>query len=416
MKHYKYWFLEWILDEKTQMAYFCGANLNMLFQYDLKENSVKQLGAFPNMPVSNQLFRGGVIHNNRLYFPPRMAAMMGIYDIKKRLFRTKDIYAKFDGKEIFVPNDTGYISIKYQDRIAFFIYRTTPFCVAMDLGSESLSYITCKETGESLALGIEYCILGDLFIAPIFNQNKMLLLNMKDGRMEIRELHIDSDDYCASLHCATDGQFYFLSSKNPFIIRWNPMTNELQKIAALPLKSITREQGYLLRTTEDAFYVFPGLDLYGGAGNAFRVDFESGQVNEIPLFQKYEEYEKWCIVSQKQKHIYAMVPSGQDIFFSDELIFVEYDWRQNSISERKLPIPQSVSEQGIAQAIRDYQEQIRFQYMVDNNLTYTEDPYLSLSGWLNGIKTSDTKEERLKQASERQIGKEIYNIFTKGRI
>lgn len=385
IKNYKYWFIEWVLDEKTHMAYFCGANLNMLYQYDLEKNTIEQLGPFPDMPESNQLFRGGVIHNNKIYFPPRMATMMGIYDIEKRLFRTKDIYEEIDKKERFASNNTGYISVKFQDERAFFIYRATPFCAVMDFDSERISYITCEETGEELFLGIEYCILGDFFIAPILSHNKILLLNMKNAMMELRELHMDSDDFCASLHLAEDGKIYWLNSKNPSISKWNPVTNELVEIASLPLDDIMPEQGYLLRSAKDAIYVFPGLDLYGGNGRAFRVDSTSGLVSEISLFHKYKEYIKWNIISQRGKHVYAMVPSGQDIFFSDELIFVEYDWYQNSVSEKNLPIPHGVSELDIAQAIRGYQEQIRFRYVADNIPIYTEDEYLSLSGWINGL-------------------------------
>lgn len=411
IKNYKYWFIEWVLDEKAQMAYFCGANLNMLYQYDLEKNVIEQLGSFPDMPESNQLFRGGVIHNNKIYFPPRMAAMMGIYDIEKKLFQTKDIYEEIDNKERFAPNNTGYISVKYQDERAFFIYMMTPFCVVMDLDSERISYITCGETGEKLFLGIDYCILKDFFIAPIHGHNKILLLNMKDAAMEIRELHMDFDDFCSSLHLAGDGKIYLLNSKNPSVLKWDPKTNELAEIAALPMDDIICEQGYLLRSAKDAIYVFPGLDLYGGNERAFRVDPASGLVSEISLFQKYKEYIKWNIISQKEKYIYAMVPSGQDIFFSDELIFVEYDWYQNSVSEKKLPIPQGASELDIAQAIRNYQEQVRFRYVADNALIYTEDEYLSLSGWINGIKSSDMKAGDKKEKCDNHIGKDIYNTL-----
>lgn len=385
IKNYKYWFMEWVLDEKAHMAYFCGANLNMLYQYDLNNNTIEQLGPFPDMPISNQLFRGGVIHNNKVYFPPRMASMMGIYDIEKKLFWTKDIYEGIDKKERFVPNDTGYISVKYQDERAFFIYRATPFCAVMDFDSERISYITCEETGEKLFLGTEYCILGDFFIAPILGHNKLLLLNMKNATMELKELRMDSDDSYTSLYLAEDGKIYWLNCKNPSISTWNPATNELVKIAALPLDDIIYGQGYLLRSEKDVIYVFPGLDLPGGNGRAFCVDSTSGLVSEISLFQRYKDYIKWNIHSQKGKYVYAMVPSGQDIFFSDELIFVEYDWIQNSVSEKKLPIPQGVSELDIAQAIRNYQEQVRFRYVADNVPIYIEDGYLSLSGWINGL-------------------------------
>lgn len=413
IKNFQYWFMEWILDENAQVAYFYGANLNMLYQYDLKKNAVKQLGTFPDMPVSNQLFRGGVMHNNRLYFPPRMAAMMGIYDIEKKLFRTKDIYEEIDNKERFSSNDTGYLSVKYHDERAFFIYRATPFCVVMDLDSERISYITCKETGEGLFLGTEYCVLGDYFIAPVLSHNKILLLDMRNAAMEIRELHMDSDDFCASLHLAEDGKIYWLNSKNPSVSKWDPVTGEMIEIATLPLDDIICEHGYLLRKAQDAVCIFPGLDLYGRSGRAFCVDLASGLVSEMSLFHKYKEYIKWGIITQSGKYVYAMVPSGQDIFFSDEFILVEYDWHQNSISEKKLPIPHGVSESDIAQSIKNYQEQVRFRYVTQNFPIYRENEYLSLSGWINGLKSSDMKAGDIKEKCEDHIGSRIYNTLIK---
>ncbi|WP_288175071.1 hypothetical protein [Sporofaciens musculi] len=410
MKHYKYWFLEWILDEKAQKAYFCGANLNMLYQYDLEKNSVKSLGAFPHMPVSNQLFRGGVIYQNKLYFPPRMAARMGIYDIEKKEFRTKDIYAEIAGeKERFTPNDTGFISVKYQEKKAFFVYRSTPFCVVMDLEHESISYITCKETGDVSFLGMDYCIFGDFLISPIINRNKILFLNMKEETIEIRDLPINSDDSCCSFDLDDDGRLYLLTCKEPFVLSWNPWTNEAINETQLPLDSIIYEQGYWIRKSGNSIHIFPGLDTQGKNGRAFWVDLLTGQVKEISIFEKYKKYIKWSLISQNGKHIYAMVSSGQDIFFSDELIFVEYDWVHNRISERELPLPQDTSEQKMAQSIMSYQELVRFRYVIDYVLIYTENEYLPFSGWLNGFKRFDANNSDIKEISG--IGKKIYMSF-----
>lgn len=407
MKHYKYWFLEWILDEKEEIAYFCGANLNMLYEYDIRKNRVRQLGAFPDMPISNQLFRGGVIHHNRLYFPPRMATKMGIYDIEKREFRTRDIYAEIEGVQgKFIPNDTGYISVKYQEKKAFFIYRSTPFCVVMDLDTEGISYITCKETGETAILGMDYCILGDFLISLVLSQNRMQFLNMKDETIEFKDLPIPSDDSCCSFDLGDDGRLYLLRCRQPSVLSWNPWTNEATKEASLPLASFVYECGYWLRKHGNMIHIFPGLDTQGENGRAFYVDLLTGQLKEVYIFEKYKDYIKWSVISQNGKHVYAMTVSGQDIFFTNQLIFVEYDWVRGSILERRLPLPQGISELDMAQAVRSYQELVRFQYVTDYVEIYTENEYLLFPGWLYGFKTIALKDGNIKEKVS--FGNNIY--------
>lgn len=412
MKHYKYWFLERILDEESQTAYFYGANLNMLYEYDLKKKCVRQLGAFPDMPVSNQLFRGGIKHKNKLFFPPRMADKMGVYDIENRSFQTKDIYAQAeDGGNRFLPNESGYISIKYQDKKGFFIYRNTPFCVAMDLDSEELSYIVCKDTGENIVVGVEYFVWDHLFVAPILGQNKVLLLNMRDAIMEIRELPMDADDSCCSLAASEDGEFYLLTCKEPSVIRWDPRTNEIARIATLPLGAITYEHGYWMRSIEKNLRIFPGLDLEGSVGAAFEVDVPSGQVKEESLFEPYQAYIKWSLISEKGKHVYAMAPTGQDIFFTDELIFVEYDWGKSTIVEKELPLPQGISESDMARDVKNYQELVHFRYLMDNVPIYTENDYLSFEGWMRGFLAEEGTAAAVQKNCENNVGETIYHAL-----
>ena len=383
--NYMYWFMQWVEDGKGN-AYFSAVNDNNLYKIDLKTNKVNKICQFRGQPFNKQLYRGGLFSGDNVYFPPRMADKMAVYNTITSELSYVDMNENYTGNHrvSLVPNNQGYISLKDIKGNCWFIYRNSPVCVRMDPENGKFDYITCEETGKEYILGTEYLQLGNLVYIPVKGKNLILKLDMYNCSLELLTIG-KKEEMLYSLTLNDDGCICMLSYNEPGIVSWDPDADKFRRIADLPLSKIEYEKELIIRSAGDHFRVFPGLDLSGGNGCVYTVEKATGAVKKETLFESYEDNTKYIMNITDDKFWYFMSECGEDPFMTQKGRYVLYDCRNNRISETKLSVPEGETTESMSKRLKEYDKKVNFSMCCNENITYLENRTYDFSCFLSGV-------------------------------
>jgi len=353
---YKNWFIECAQSGETSF-YFCGANVNGLFHWDMKKNETEYLGKIPKEICSGELYSVGVVANNQVVFPPRQARELLVYDITKKLLLKYPMYPQNPYEKIdFFNSCGGYLAIPFGQFI-FFIFRESPICVKWDLENATADFIKCQQTGDTLYLGRDYALEGNKCYVASVNQNILLELDMQTNSICLHKIEEASQGFQSIV--SHEGNIYLLPAYSNTLLKWDV---DLQRTECV---KIIRElicegysDGYKLISHRERLWMIPYVTYRDRENDVISLDTHTGQILQYAIFGRYHGMSKWPICDFDHRCIYAMFASesyhAEDMnsrMAVENLVIAMLDFDGLKLEEINIPLPADWTEHTITDMV-----------------------------------------------------------------
>lgn len=417
---YQYWFLDMVLDERKENAYFSAANMNGLFRWNFQDNSVALLGEFLVSSPENELFQSGILVNEKIFFPPRMADCMAVYDIKNNEISKRQMYPENPYLGVhFQPSKYGYISILEKGKDLYFLYRESPICIKWNIEKDTCSYITCEATGEALTLARDYTKWNGRYYIPSAADNSIIELDTDTDTMKIRTPGEDKEWKYGSI-AACYGDIWLMRVDQPVVIRWNPETNKI-----ISMEDILDREDWeysncyrlICREKDKGLCLIPGLSVGKSLDDMYSFDLSTGDWEKKTVFHHFGNMKKWPTFSIGNKFGYLLFENFQQqeqLYWLNGAKHVCFDLETETVTEFDLPIPSNWSPEELSQKIDQYQRKkskICFETRRMEKRPVYETSDMTLEQFLNNVKemTGEIDNESMKAS----IGAHIYETLKK---
>lgn len=353
---YKNWFIECARRGETSL-YFCGANVNGLFHWDMKKNETEYLGKIPMEMYNGELYSAGIVANNQVVFPPRHAKELLVYDITKGSLLKYPIYPQNPFENIdFYNSYGGYLAIPFGQFI-FFVFRESPICVKWDVENAAATFIKCPQTGETLYLGRDYAIEGNKCYAASVNQNILLELDMQTNSLSLHKIGEASRGFQSIV--SHEGDIYLLPTYSDMLLKWNAYLKRAECVKRIP--ELTCEgcgDGYKLRSHREHLWMIPYVTYQARENDVISIDVHRGQILQYPIFDRYKGMSKWPVCDLSNKCIYAMFASdsyhAEDMnsrMAVEDLVIAVLDLDCLKLKEIDIPLPVDWTEHTITDMV-----------------------------------------------------------------
>lgn len=353
---YKNWFIECAQSGETSL-YFCGANVNELFHWDMKKNAMEYLGKIPMEICQGELYSVGVAVKDQVIFPPRQARELLIYDITKKSFRKYPMYPQNPYEKIdFFNSYGGHLAVLFGE-FAYFIFRESPICVKWDIANCTAAYIKCPQTGETLYWGRDYALEGNKCYVSSVTQNLMLELDMQTDSMCIHIIEEASKGFQSIVnHC---GEIYLLPAHDSTLLKWNPYLKRAECTITIPeLICEGYGDGYKLISCLDQLWFVPYVTFQARENDVISLDTHTGQVTQHAMFSRYKGMSKWPVCTLDNKCIYVMFATESyhigdlcNRMAVENLKMAVLDFGCSDLEEISIPLPEDWTEYTITDMV-----------------------------------------------------------------
>lgn len=382
---FKYWFMEMITDESGNENYFSMINSDDFYMYDTNKNVVKKIGHYPLKKSSIQMYRGGVMIGEKVYFAPRMTRYLAIYDKNSKKFEFVDAFEEFNNpyKLYFEPTVQGFMCTKDSNGNGWLIFGNSPICLKIDAITGKVSYVSFDNYCSPYILGTDYVIEDDVLLAPIVGKNELFRLDFINGKIDFLNIG-NFDEKYFSITKGEDKVFYLLAYNKPAIVKWDYRNNKITKMADLPLTEIRYDQALWIRKHDQTIRVFPGLDVIGGNNKVFSYSLKNNLLTEENTYVNLGSKIKWPMHSDESKTLFFMCDQNENAFMSQNGKYIYYDWVKNTIDEVNLPTPDEELLENLSLKIENFETKNELDYYYKQNIS-TEGQYLDLEHFIYGI-------------------------------
>lgn len=374
---YKNWFIECAQNGETDI-YFCGANVNGLFHWDMGKKETEYLGKIPKEMCCGELYSVGVVANKQIVFPPRQAKELLVYDITNRAMLKYPIYPQNPYEKIdFYNSYGGYLAIPF-GQFLFLLFRESPICVKWDMEKAAVAaFIKCPQTGETLYLGRDYALVDNKCYTYSVNQNILVELDMQMGSICLHEIYGANQGVQSIVN--HEGNIYFLPAKSSTLLRWNTYLKRAECVKSIQeLICVGYGDGYKLISHQHRLWMIPYVTYQARGNDVISMDIRTGQIIQYNMFSKYNGMSKWPICQFGNKCIYAMFASNS-YHVSDmigrmeveKLTIAVLDFDRLKLEEINIPLPAGWTENTITDMILRNRNIIFLQKALHiNNLQY----------------------------------------------
>ena len=353
----KYWFQHRILTEDKKGAWFAAANYNGLFYHDFHRKRVSFLGAFPYGKYANALYWSGIKVKNKLYFPPRYADRMAVYDISDGIFTAMDIVPGNRAYQIdFGQNYLGYIPICYGEEV-FFLYRCSPFVACMKGARTSFEYILCGETGESLRISADYIISGDYFFSTIADSNRILIFDMKNHELQVKNVGDSEKRFFSIALTEGFGELLLLEEKG-VIYTWDFCSDCIHEFLRLPDSICSVHQPLSFYEAGGFLYIIPFYDWFGNLNRCYKIDLMKKHVEHVDIFREYDAYIKFMVYREQDHFGFFIAPYGEDIYNSEHVALLDLHISEGILEKREYIPPGNIENGIFYDKVSEYQRHI----------------------------------------------------------
>lgn len=357
----QYWFIDWVLNENQTEAYFAAANMNGLFKWDFNRNEVSFLGAFPVKEMQNELFYSGMMIGSKIFFPPRMADRMAVYDIKKNTISMESLYPEnpYEGVR-FHPSNVGYSMIPKGNDI-FFIYRESPICVKWNTENNTCTYLTCEKTGERLILARDFVSCGGSYYMPSVESNAVLEVDISVEKLNYHMIGNHRDWRYGSIAVIHD-DLWLLRTDRPDLVKWNPKTKDVKVFKnVFERQNQSYVNSYRLISKRECLYLIPALNYSGEPDEIIKFDPKTNEkVRYSEVFQDYRSEKKWPTFSFSDKYGYMIFERTEDLYRAPSVKHFYLDLESMTVTDFDIPLPTGWSAEDMHQDIEAYQNAICF--------------------------------------------------------
>ncbi|MCL2218300.1 MAG: glycosyltransferase [Chitinispirillia bacterium] len=281
----------WGVHDDGENFWFTAQNFNALFKMNKQTWAAEYMGSFPDEKNRPELYGGFAEHNGKLYYSPRRANEIAVYDMKSGVFE------KIGFTEPEVEDKNGYYAkpkftaaIKYKTHI-FFIGCAYPAIMRLDTESGALDYFTdWVEPLKELSANDGFHLVG----GPVF-ENKVMLMSLSANAVVVFDMETCVSEVCGlgnrgrrNWGICFDGENCWLPPRfDGPIVKWNPVTREYKEYNNYPA-GFKCEQGK------------PGIgaaNIWGGylwifpnnANMALKVDIKDGSMAVLEGFSDERE-------------------------------------------------------------------------------------------------------------------------------
>lgn len=353
---YKNWFIECAQSGEASF-YFCGANVNGLFHWDMKKNETEYLGKIPMERCKGELYSAGVVANNQVVFPPRQARELLVYDITKRILLKYPIYPQNPYEKIdFYNSYGGYLAIPFE-KFIFFIFRESPICVKWDMENSTAVFIKCPQTGETLYLGRDYALVGNKCYASSVNRNILLELDMQTDSIYLHKIEEASRGFQSIV--SHEGNIYLLPAYSNTLLKWDAYLKRTECVKMI--RELTCEggsDGYKLISHRERLWMIPYVTYQARENDVISLDTHTGQILQYAIFDRYNGMSKWPICDLDNRCIYAMFASdsyhAEDMdsrMAVENLVIAMLDLDCLKLEEIDIPLPADWTEHTITDMV-----------------------------------------------------------------
>lgn len=388
---YKNWFIECAQTGEASF-YFCGANTNRLFHWDMKKNEMEYLGEIPKEMCKGELYSVGVVANDKVIFPPRQARELMVYDITKRILRKYPMYPQNPYEKIdFYSSYGGYLAIPFE-QFVFFIFRESPICVKWDMRNFAADFIKCPQTGETLYLGRDYALKASKCYVSSVDQNILLELDMQMDSICLYKIEEAEQGFQSIVSHERD--IYLLPAYSNKLLKWNTYLKRTECVKMIQeLICEGYSDGYKLISCCDRLWMIPYVTYQSRENDVISLDTHTGQISQYDVFGSYGGMSKWPICDLGDKCIYAMFDSdsyhAEDMdtrMAVENLVVAILDFQRLKLEEIDIPLPADWTEHTITDMVEQNRKIIILQRAFrENNLQY-ENGSIGLAELLEAIK------------------------------
>lgn len=358
-------------------AFFIAANFNGIFKWDMKAGEITFLREIPVIGYKNQLYANGLQVGNKIFFPPRTAKRLLIYDINTNGVEFTDIYLPFADHDTPFPNAaSGFIIFEEGGKI-YMICRQTPFCIIYDGNTGEMSCIKCDLTGNNILLSRDYVISGKVCYIPVSSANEILRFDMSDETLEF--IKIGKEDWKFYSIAVINNDFYILRGDRLALVEWNSREGIKSERS---LDEDINKSGFMnsckLISGNGKIYIIPNLKNGGKNSDVMVYDPDAESVETFQPFERYRDCFKWRVFEMDDKYAYILQNKGDDKFRSAHLTLVSLDIETMEVTELDYP------DSGMENEVGEYQRKIAINAALKKDILL-ENPEIGLPEFLEGL-------------------------------
>ena len=361
-----FWFLNAVEDKETNTLYFFGNNLKGFFSWNRESSEILIIDDLADRAFENEIYDCGILHNKKIYFPPRNTQEMAIYDILSGELVFQKLYSDDVANIIkFRPFFFGHFAFKGSDGTIFFLYREFPIISSYNSNDNVWNYLMPPSGCENLKLAKGYAFNEGIYYFPALNTNKIMLFDSNTKVIECIEIEVHKEDaFAACIY--SDGCLVLLSIDSSRIYRYE-IEKGITRMYELQLEQISNSDRRTIQKQNDHFLLLPMVDVdtKGKMTMTYKLDSEMRVVDQVETFKNYRELKKWNILSTDDSEWYvlfnATFEDHADAYWTEGMVMGEVNKDSLDFVEMKFPLPNGWTEEMISERIAFFQSQLNFQ-------------------------------------------------------
>lgn len=388
-KLWSYWFFSAVKDLNSNTIYFFGNNIKGFFAWDLTNNEVELIDELVDTPVENGMYDYGVIYNDIIYFPPKNANDIAIYEINSRKMRFLNFYTveilniiKYNPKLLI-----GHLILIADDEYVYFACRQYPVVIKFNVRTESFEYIFAEEYPfDEIELSKSFYKKGDLFYLPLINKGAVLVFDIKTGKLSFLIINNDLNNGFTSC-IQFDEKLFLLTRDSKYLVEFNLLLKNITNHEINLAKGSLFNSQMLLKYKEKV-YIIPLNDNIGEGvmRSIYLVDFSTFELLEISVFDNYLPNKKQFVFEDEYYEYFFSFQSTYhevgDLYWPLELEILKLNMETLMVERIELPCPKGYSGNSISQKVQEEQSEI---YIKNFGIT-NENPRTGLPQFLNYVK------------------------------
>lgn len=270
--------------------WFTAQNFNALFKMDKQTWIAEYVGSFPNEISVGVLYGQIAEHDGKLYFAPRLANELAVFDIVTQKFEKISLIKQGIGNSNdYGSNPKFWMTVAYKGCI-FFIGLAYPAIIRLDTKTGLLDYFTdWVEPLRKISSGDGYhFIYGHIsenkIILPVASANAVVIFDMDKCVSEICEVGSKERKY---RNACFDGENYWLSPRfNGPVVKWNLNTKEYKEYNNYPAGFEPGQVAFCsINYWNNCLWLFPQT-----ANMALKIDVKDGNMAIAEEFMSECEY------------------------------------------------------------------------------------------------------------------------------
>lgn len=410
---YQYWFMDTVLDDECKNLYFFAANIRGFFKWNLISNTVQLIDNMNRYPFHNEMYMNGILKNRRVYFPPRMAEQMAVFDLNSNKLSMYDLYDENTAEKIqFHPSLEGHQIIDGGDEFIFIMYRNAPCCVVWDCKKNRADYIFPEENvEEKIILAKDFTHIGSHYYFASVISNLVVELDIKKKTLDIYKDLLGKEFRYSSI-ASVDNKVCLITLDATNLIFWEPEKNTVE-IKQGVFKGGDYGHNYGLISKNKKIYIIPLLDNVGDMEKMAVFDTVTEEFTIKSIFQFYKGYKKWRIFSIDEKQGFLFCKTGApgyfDLYGLKNAIFVCLDLNNECVEPFTLPLPDGWNEETLNHTV--IKCQLERYNEKSNDIFLYESREINIEKFLEIVKRVDSWKFDSECPETATAGENIYSIL-----